>query len=460
MSPIDDELRAALQGRAQALAPSPDPLSGIERRAKRIQRNRIGGAVAGSVLAVGLVAAVVPAIQTSATSQRDVPRVAQSTPPEPSPVLQTSAYALDPQAPWPYRGDPQLAVQGDLDAYTVQWAAEHRVLTDDVDMTLLFGQVYEPSTTPEVVYVVTQRSTGQHWWGVGQATESGPQLLVDQRLPSPALSLAAALPGDEGDRLLVVASPELGAIEYGEQASEYRPLARLADGVATGPLDAPADRDVYRVLDRDGREVDAGDAPDLQEAPDEGPGTEQPSGDPATALDPASPWELRGDAALLEDRHVEGIASDFASRRGIDAGTVEVVPLYVQDAPEDAEVEVAYLVRAGDGPWIWGVSALLEGRWWWYAEKRLEPGTEALVATIPRDGDQSAVLVVSAPSNGGAVFARPGGSFQPMEDLAPGVFGALIAGDVEDTRYKVLDGDGDFENPVAEGEVPPFQNAG
>ncbi len=68
MSPIDDELRAALHGRAKALAPAPDPLAGIEARARRIQRNRVGAAVAGSALAV------------AATLRRRRPLARRSTP--------------------------------------------------------------------------------------------------------------------------------------------------------------------------------------------------------------------------------------------------------------------------------------------------------------------------------------------------------------------------------------------
>lgn len=49
MSPIDDELRTALQRRATAVPPSPDPLAGIERRAGRMRRNRVAVSVAGSV---------------------------------------------------------------------------------------------------------------------------------------------------------------------------------------------------------------------------------------------------------------------------------------------------------------------------------------------------------------------------------------------------------------------------
>ncbi|MDP9435273.1 MAG: hypothetical protein M3P93_08815, partial [Actinomycetota bacterium] len=52
MPPIDDELRAALAGRAAMLAPPADPMAGIERRARSIRRRRTGASVAGTALAV------------------------------------------------------------------------------------------------------------------------------------------------------------------------------------------------------------------------------------------------------------------------------------------------------------------------------------------------------------------------------------------------------------------------
>ncbi|MCW2587053.1 MAG: hypothetical protein JWN55_2569, partial [Frankiales bacterium] len=46
MSPLDDQLRAAMHARADVLAPSPDPLAGIEARARGIKRRRAAASVA------------------------------------------------------------------------------------------------------------------------------------------------------------------------------------------------------------------------------------------------------------------------------------------------------------------------------------------------------------------------------------------------------------------------------
>ena len=117
MSPVDDELRAALRARATVVTPSPDPLAGIERRAARMRRNRVAASVAASALAVAAIATAFPLLAGSVGQGPDVPRLASTAPspapsPSPSPVATTPAYALDPSSPWPYRGVPSQSSGG------------------------------------------------------------------------------------------------------------------------------------------------------------------------------------------------------------------------------------------------------------------------------------------------------------------------------------------------------------
>ena len=287
MSPIDDELRAALRGRASVLTPAPDPLAGIERRAKRIRRNRVAASVAGSALAVAAIALAVPTLTPSAAPRPVLP--AASTPPaSPEPTVAPDAlspYALDPADPWPYRGDPTVRVPADLDAYTIEWAGRRGVLTDDVRLTPLFGQVYEPSGAPELVYLATLTSSGESWWGVAQAAADGPVLLVDRWLAPGTISLSAALPGDEVARLLVTTSPQAEQIEYGaDDATEFVPMAAPAPGVGIIALEGDPATDRLRVLVQDA-EIFRGPAPDLASAPG---GSPSPGAGPSpTAVAPA-----------------------------------------------------------------------------------------------------------------------------------------------------------------------------
>ena len=450
MSPIDDELRAALHGRAQVLAPAPDPLAGIEARARRMQRNRVGAAVAGSALAVGLVAAVVPVIQSSTSAGPEVPRVA-SAEPRLSQDPTASRYALDPAKPWTYRGDPQVLENGNLATSAREWGVRHGIAEQDVRFQPLYGELYEPAAQTALFYVATD-ADGKSWWGFVQGSEAGPEFVVDTELDPDTRALAVALPGDEVARLLVVAAPEVGDIQYGpDAASEFTTMESIADGVAVTPLEGDPATDQYRVLDDAGDEVVRSPAPD--------PGGAQPTAGPA-ALDPAQPWEVRGDLSLVSGAQLDALGEDWAQRHGVDADAVQVQPLYVQEYDVAATVEVVYLVRFRDNPWMWGVSSLSDGRWSWYADNELAPGTTALAAALPGDDGLERLLVVAAPSTGGAEYARDGQDFQPMTDLDRGVFfSSIFPGDADD-RYKVLDGDGDLDDPVFAGPAPDYQNAG
>lgn len=451
MSPIDDELRAALHGRAQVLAPSPDPLAGIERRAKRIQRTRVGAAVAGSALAVVMVAVAVPAVQNATTSAPEIPRYGTTSPsaePTPSPM---SRYALDPSSPWAYRGDPGVLENGNLETSAREWAARHRVDESDVRFSPLYGELYEPTAESWTVYVAT--AAGQSWWGVVQSSESGPEFLVDEQLADNTLALPAAVPGDELGRLLVVAAPDVGAIEYGhDDASEFDPMESIAPGVAVTALDGDPATDSFRVLDQAGEELvrrPAPDAPAEDRAPTNG-----------AVLDPDNPWELRGDRSLVTTGQLDALREEWATRHAVATDGVTLAPLYISRYQPAAMVEVFYLVRSGSGPWSWGVSALGEGGWAWYVDERLKAGTAALPAALPGDEGVERLVIVAAPFAGAALYAGNGSGFEPMTDIAPGVFITPIEGDPTKDRYKVVDGNGDLDNPIAEGEVPAYQNAG
>src|SRR4051812_40613978 len=62
MTPLDDELRRTLSARAETVAPSSDPLTGIESRARGLRRRRPAGAVPGAVAAIAAGAPAGPAL--------------------------------------------------------------------------------------------------------------------------------------------------------------------------------------------------------------------------------------------------------------------------------------------------------------------------------------------------------------------------------------------------------------
>lgn len=438
MTPIDDELRAALHGRAQHLAPAADPLAGIERRAKRIQRNRIGAAVAGSALAVAAIAVAVPALQgaTSTTGPRP-PAVASA---EPTLVPAPVSYALDPTDPWEPRGEP---VDEGTRA-TIQREYATRVQGAEVLVTPLFAQVYEPSQQLEVVFLA--EVDGAYRWGVAQSSESGPEFLWDQSLAPPAVSLAAALPGDEVARLLVVASPESSAAFYGfDDASEFVDMAELAPGVSTRALEGDPATDQYRV-DLPGEQV-------ILPAPD--PVEAQRAAEPANLL----PWPGRGTADAgppeqeLLDAFTEGLG-DLAP-----AGPASYRPLFTADT--DGGVRYTFgQAWIGSGP-AYSVGLVTGG----------DSGPQVFLGPVtPADtrvlafllccepGTTTDTLVVVPEPGTGQVLYAPTADAEPVpvgagQDFLDGV--VLVDRDRRalDDGLTLLDGDGDLSAPTFVGPV-------
>ena len=250
MSPLDDELRSALHSRAAGVAASPDPLAGVERRARTMRRNRVAASVAGSALAVAAIAAVVPALQSGRATGPQPPSVASAAPTE---AVTASSYALDPENPWDYRGTP--LGKDFVDALATEVAARHGQQADAGRVIALFGQRYEPSGQLEAVFV-SRRSGDGATWGVARSSESGLEVVSEQALAPGTNALVAALPGDEVGRLLVVSAPDASRAEYAPDAtSGYTPMTALAPGVWTGPREGDAATDSVRVVAFDGTEV-------------------------------------------------------------------------------------------------------------------------------------------------------------------------------------------------------------
>jgi len=446
MTPLDDELRAALHRRATVVPPSPDPLAGIERRAARIHRNRVAASVAGTALAVAAVATAVPLLQSATMPPTEAPPVASG---EPS-LVQTAppaapAYALDPDQPWAFRGTP---VDEGTRA-TIQRELATRTAGAQVLLTPLFAQVHEPGATLEVVYVA--EVDGAHRWGVARSTEAGPEFLVDEALPDPALALAAALPGDEVGRLLVVASPDAGAILYGpDDASEHAPMTEIAGGVAVTPLEGDPATDSLLVRDADGRDLWRSAAPGLEQQSPDGPVApdEPPPGDEVPAPTNVVDWPLRGERpGELEEQAVQafsdaaGVSRDGVGSRLLFAGEREgrVVLLlqgWFDDGGDARAFAWSYDTRDGST-----TSSL---------QSPTAPGPALFTALL---GDL--LLVVPEPAAGQVLYA-PDATSEPAPVPDQGIEVAVLVDRPEGTsgdRLLVLDGNGDPERPIYRGTV-------
>ena len=429
MSPIDDELRSALQGRAADVQPSPDPLAGIERRARRLRRNRAAAAVAGSALAVAAVAVAVPAVQDATAPGPDRGLVATAPPPTTPTAPAASPYALDPARPWAYRGT--AVEQGTLDAFEREYGVARGA--SDVVLTPLYGEVYEPSRQTVVVFLA--RVDGTDRWAVMASGEAGPELQSDAVLDPGTTALAAALPGDETARLLVVAAPVVDRVEYAPDGRRFAALTSLADGVAVGPLEGDLTTDAYRVVAPDGSEVFRGPAPD----------TDAPSGTPANLLG----WPARGvpDAAL-EERAAQG----YARARGVARAGVSYRVLLTAGTDGGTAYTVLQAWTPGRPAQVFGWVET-PGR---APEPVLRPLTDAgqpvvaLLLTDQPGRTTDELVLVPTPLTGQVLYdGRP---VQP----APGLDGVVLVerekGATGDALV-VLDGDGDTDAPLYDGPV-------
>lgn len=423
MTPLDDELRRTLQSQAGALAPSPDPLSGIEQRARRIRRRRTAGAALTAAAAVAAVALVVPAVVSNdptGTPNR-LASASPSTSPSVSPVLA-----------WDYRGD--AIPQGTLDTYQREWAVRHPGST----LVPLFGQVYEPSATQELVFAA--EAADGVTAGVIRSTESGPEVVYDVPLGTRQV-LAFVLPGDEVGRVLAVASPSTKSLAYTDDVANepYETLASLAPGVGTGPVRS----------DRPGMQVRATAADGSTESVEPYDHVAAPS----NLLD----WPARGDASAGPSTPDLEVA--FSRENGrTDGAAVRYRPLFTGDTDSGVRFTLGQAWFDGDEAAttvLYSVTGSQRGVLRQYGT----PDGLGVVAGLLTDLPGTSVdflVVVPTPGTGQVLYDDDAvGAFRPVigQDHLDGVVLVDRAKDAAGDRLQLLDGNGDLDKPLWQGAV-------
>ena len=250
MSPIDDELRAVLTARAGQLQPSPhqlseDVLPGVERRARRIRRNRIAVSVAGAALVISGLAVVVPALTPGGGTDRVTPPTMASQPPTPSPAVTSLPASAAPRPDnaldWPAT---PLADDGLDRGVRLVWAEQDGVDPADVQGEQLFME-----KTPEGVSV----GWYQLWQPGGSATavmahdnSEGPALLgrhqVTPQGGAPKLLVDVA-PGADFPWIVALGAPTVSQLAYAEDGRTFVDLTpgRVAVVRRTGPTGSDMD---------------------------------------------------------------------------------------------------------------------------------------------------------------------------------------------------------------------------
>jgi hypothetical protein len=275
MTPLDDELRSMFTSRADAVAPAADPLGGIERRAKRMRRNKVGASIAGAVLAVAAIAIAVPSLvpddngaieqpaNPSVTAQPSPEATNSVGPNEPGPtpdVAQTSGPGPtarpDNYLEWQTRGTVDARTESQaVSAFaqakgTTDDQVGHHVLwggTDKSGRNLVFMEAWV-GTTGGTAQTFGFVSTGEPF--LGPALGKSPDVLA---------YLASGAPGTGTDVLVLL--PRLGAGPFSYATSATAPYRQVGnarsdlENVAVVYRDPKASSDKLKVLDGDGMKV-------------------------------------------------------------------------------------------------------------------------------------------------------------------------------------------------------------
>jgi hypothetical protein len=426
MKLIDEELRASLHERADRLAPPLDVFTQVEAKAHRIKRNRMAASVAGAVAAVAAIAIVVPTL-TSSPSHHVGPAGQGGTSTAPStpshtqtPPPATDKNALDPAAPWAYRGDQKAIRPATLEKFRQDWAAKYPGST----LQPLWGDIYEPSQQPEVVFVAKVGDGAR--WGMAMGGDTT-AFVVDQPLAAGTKVLAAAVPGDEVARLLAVAAPTTKAIQYAPDGVTFTDMAMIALGVGVDPLEGNQTVDRLKVVGADGATVYEGPAPDSAATNTPGNVLAWPSRDkaPGTLLQAAQ-------AFYAQSRQQPGASVSMkVLYGGVDAAGTQYL-LAQAWLPGDTSADTVGYLKHSDGSVEPQLLARLD----------VSTAVAALdVTDVPLGGNET-LVVVPQPTTGQVLYAADGKIFKPVNGDQSAVVLISRAAGASSDRLRVLDGDG------------------
>ena len=199
---------------------------------------------------------------------------------------------------------------------------------------------------------------------------------------------------------------------------------------------------------------------DLGPANPTGEPSPSPSVDTATsryALDPANPWDYRGDPMVIAEGNRVTFAQEWAVRQGTTVGNVRFDPLFGQVWESSQLAEVVYVATLKDtGTSYWGVVVATESGPEFVYEVPLPADATLLAAPLPGD-EVARLLVVAAPEVTSVQYAPNGGDWAAAVSTAgagaPGAFVKGLEGDPAVDRLRALVGSqvvGDIPAPDVE----------
>jgi hypothetical protein len=439
MNTMDDEVRATLHDRAEQVPAPLDVFDRVEARARRMHRNRVAASVTGAVAAVAAVAIVVPTVVSGSSNHRvattptggAAQQTTQQPTNEPTQPTQLSKYTLDPANPWPYRGDQKAIAPAVLDKFQQDWAAKHPGST----LQPLWGEIYEPSRQPEVVFVA--HGGGGARWGMVTRSSGGSEFVADSALAGDTQALPIVAPGDEVARLLVVAAPNVKAIQYAGDGTAFKNMTEIAPGVAVGPLEGSQADAKIKVIGPDGETVYQGAAPDA--SADTTPANVL--GWPARGTMPDGLLRAATDAYAQSRQQPAGVVQTKVLEGGVDAAGTEYLLAQAWISGDQAADTVGYLKHAD------GTDEL-------QLKARVATGAPLVVLDVahsPATATET-LVVVPQPTTGQVLYAASAtAKFAPANADQDGVYTIARDPKAQGDRLQVLDGDGHqtFEGGVA-----------
>ena len=442
MAPLDDELRTTLRARAATVAPSPDPLAGIERRARGIRRHRIAASVAGAALAVSAVAVSVTALQPT-------PR------PEPAPFASVAPSGpVTPRRPSNAVSWPTLAGTDAMDAgVTASWAAQQKANPADVSLEVLYRGVTGDAG---------QVAAYQLWTPTGPArvviatSVKGRALPLTDQLAEDISDYRAIVPGLATPWVVVVGNPDIVKVDYAQNGVDFvsQSATRTAVFARTGPTGSRADQ--VRTTDRTGRTATQTANPP---GPTDGaPGTSD--GEPTNLL---GSWPERGDATAGPD--VGELKTRFAQARNRpnEASKAQYRALWTAKTTSGVRYTVGQAWFTGD-PTALSVSFATGGsNGPNFFLGRATPTAPAVLPFVidSLPGTTTDLLVaVPRPGTGQVSYAATAtGPFTPEASGRSDLNGVGLidrSRTASNDRLEILDGDGNIDKPLYRGPVTPL----
>ncbi|MCW2542781.1 MAG: hypothetical protein JWM40_333 [Frankiales bacterium] len=263
MSPLDDELHAALHDRAGVITAPSDPFAGIESRARSIRRRRWAASLASAALAVAVAAVAVPALVPDGSSKAGPAGHGTATL-EPTPTPTTTQTPSEDQPPanvltsWPQRGSapnpPSVAAVQQAFADGMGRSSEVRLVR--------YRELFVSSTGKGEAFTM-----GQAWFaGDTQAYSvsytvppngAAPELFLGKPTPANPVLLAFVVPNLAGmsDLLIVVPQPATGQVLYASSGTgAFRPITDQSrfDGVVMIDRQLTDTHDRLQLLDGNG----------------------------------------------------------------------------------------------------------------------------------------------------------------------------------------------------------------